>query len=192
MRITIFCASSPSIDEKYFIAAKELATILVSAKHSIIYGGGDTGLMGAIADTVLEMGGKITGVIPGFMKEVEWMHKGVEDMIVVDSMAERKKLLIEKSDAIVVLAGGTGTLEELMDVVSLKKLGKYPNPIVILNSYGFYDLLQDFMVKMVDEKFMNPKHLDVWEMVNSPSEVLESIKNQERWGEDVINFASVK
>ena len=192
MRITIFCASSPSIDEKYFIAAKELATILVSAKHSIIYGGGDTGLMGAIADTVLEMGGKITGVIPDFMKEVEWMHKGVEDMIVVDSMAERKKLLIEKSDAIVVLAGGTGTLEELMDVVSLKKLGKYPNPIVILNSYGFYDLLQDFMVKMVDEKFMNPKHLDVWEMVNSPSEVLESIKNQERWGEDVINFASVK
>lgn len=192
MRITIFCASSPSIDEKYFIAAKELATILVSAKHSIIYGGGDTGLMGAIADTVLEMGGKITGVIPGFMKEVEWMHKGVEDMIVVDSMAERKKLLIEKSDAIVVLAGGTGTLEELMDVVSLKKLGKYPNPIVILNSDGFYDLLQDFMVKMVDEKFMNPKHLDVWEMVNSPSEVLESIKNQERWGEDVINFASVK
>jgi len=192
MRITIFCASSPSIDEKYFIAAKELATILVSAKHSIIYGGGDTGLMGAIADTVLEMGGKITGVIPGFMKEVEWMHKGVEDMIVVDSMAERKKLLIEKSDAIVVLAGGTGTLEELMEVVSLKKLGKYPNPIVILNSYGFYDLLQDFMVKMVDEKFMNPKHLDVWEMVNSPSEVLESIKNQERWGEDVINFASVK
>ena len=192
MRITIFCASSPSIDEKYFTAAKELATILASAKHSIIYGGGDTGLMGAVADTVLEMGGEITGVIPDFMKEVEWMHKGVEDMIVVDSMAERKKLLIEKSDAIVVLAGGTGTLEELMDVVSLKKLGKYPNPIVILNSYGFYDLLQDFMVKMVDEKFMNPKHLDVWEMVNSPSEVLESIKNQERWGEDVINFASVK
>ncbi len=192
MRITIFCASSPSIDEKYFIAAKELATILVSAKHSIIYGGGDTGLMGAIADTVLEMGGKITGVIPGFMKEVEWMHKGVEDMIVVDSMAERKKLLIEKSDAIVVLAGGTGTLEELMEVVSLKKLGKYPNPIVILNSDGFYDLLQDFMVKMVDEKFMNPEHLDAWELVNSPSEVLESIKNQERWGEDVINFASVK
>lgn len=192
MRITIFCASSPSIDEKYFTAAKELATILVSAKHSIIYGGGDTGLMGAVADTVLEMGGEITGVIPDFMKEVEWMHKGVEDMIVVDSMAERKKLLIKKSDAIVVLAGGTGTLEELMEVVSLKKLGKYPNPIVILNSDGFYDLLQDFMVKMVDEKFMNPEHLSVWEMVSSPSDVLESIKNQERWGEDVINFASVK
>lgn len=192
MRITIFCASSQAIDREYFDAAIEVTKLLVAENHSIIYGGGDTGLMGAVADTVLEMGGEITGIIPDFMKEVEWMHKGVNDMIVVDTMAERKRLLIEKSDAILVLAGGTGTLEELMEVVSLKKLGKYPHPIVLLNSCGFYDLLQDFMVKMVEEKFMNPQHLDVWEIVNSPSEVLESIKNQSPWNEEVIKFASVK
>lgn len=192
MRISIFCASSQAIDKKYFEAAQELTEELVKNNHSIIYGGGDTGLMGIVADTTLRLGGEITGVIPGFMKEVEWMHKDVTDMVVVETMQERKKILIEKSDAIVVLAGGTGTLEELLEVVTLKKLGKYPNPIVLLNTDGFYDYLQLLMEKMVDEKFMNPQHLDVWQMIEKPSDVLTSINNQKKWDEDVISFASVK
>ncbi len=192
MQITIFCASSPAIDKKYFQAAEELTIELIKNNHSIVYGGGDTGLMGIVADTTLKMGGKITGVIPEFMKEVEWIHKDVEEMIVVETMQERKKILIEKSDAIVVLAGGTGTLEELLEVTSLKKLGKYPNPIVLLNTDGFYNYLQLLMEKMAEEKFMNPQHLDVWQMVENPNEVLDSIRNQKKWGKDVINLASVK
>jgi uncharacterized protein (TIGR00730 family) len=190
-QITIFCASSPGIPAKYFKATQQLTELLVNNNYDIIYGGGATGLMGTVADTTLKMGGHIKGIIPKFMIEVEWEHKGVKDMIHVEDMRHRKKLLIKNTNAVVALPGGTGTLEELYEVVSLKKLGFFPHPIILLNVDGYFDPIAEMASKMVAENFMQKKHLEIWRIVNTPIEVIEAIKNQKPWGPEVINFAAV-
>lgn len=190
-QVTIYCASSPGIPTKYFEAAEELTKLLVNSGYGIIYGGGATGLMGKVADTVLELKGDIKGVIPSFMLEVEWVHKGVKEMVQVESMHQRKALLIENTSAVIALPGGTGTLEELYEVVTLKKLGMFPYPIVVLNTDGYYNPIKEMAEKMGTENFMQMKHLDMWEIVESPHQVLKSIENQEPWGPGVIHFASV-
>lgn len=190
--VTIYCASSPAVPQKYFDATQELTQLLVKNGYAIIYGGGGTGLMGKVADTALSLEGNIRGIIPSFMLEVEWVHKGVKDMVEVETMRERKALLIENTQAVIALPGGTGTLEELYEVVTLKKLGRFPHPIVLLNTDGYYNPLVDMAQKMADENFMQQKHLEMWEVVNSPAEVLASIARQKPWGPDVINFASVE
>lgn len=121
--ITIYCASSPAVPQKYFDAAAAATRILVEAGYGILYGGGATGLMGCVADTVLACGGHIKGIIPRFMIDVEWEHKGVKDMVHVSTMHARKELLIKDTSAVLALPGGNGTLEELYEVLSLKKTG---------------------------------------------------------------------
>ena len=140
-RVSIFCASSPGIDEIYFNAAAELARLLVKNNISIDYGGGGVGLMGEIADTVLREGGQIRGIIPVFMKEMEWSHPEVKDMILVRDMHERKYRLKKDADAIITLPGGVGTMDELMEFITLKQLGQFTKPIIILNTNGFFDPL---------------------------------------------------
>lgn len=190
-QVTLYCASSPVIPSKYFEAAEELTKLLVNSGYGIIYGGGATGLMGKVADTVLMLKGEIRGVIPSFMLEVEWVHMGVKEMIQVENMHQRKALLIENTNAVIALPGGTGTLEELYEVVTLKKLGMFPHPIVLLNTDGYYDPIKQMSEKMVAENFMQKTHLNMWEIVDSPQQVLTSIAQQKPWGPEVINFASV-
>lgn len=190
--VTIYCASSSNIPSKYFDAAEEVAKLLVNSGYGIIYGGGATGLMGKVADTVLKLNGSVKGIIPSFMKEIEWVHLGVKEMTQVENMHQRKALLIQNTEAVIALPGGTGTLEELYEVVTLKKLGMFPYPIVLLNTDGYYDPLKKMAEKMASENFMQEKHLDMWEIVDSPEQVLESIHIQKPWGPEVISFASVK
>jgi len=190
-QVTIYCASSPGIPSKYFEAAEELTKLLINSGYGIIYGGGATGLMGKVADTVLMLKGSIKGVIPSFMLEVEWVHTGVKEMIQVEDMRKRKALLIENTSAVIALPGGTGTLEELYEVVTLKKLGMFPHPIVLLNTDGYYNPLKEMAEKMAAESFMQNEHLDMWEIVDSPHQVLKSIAHQKPWGPEVINFAAV-
>jgi len=189
--ITVFCASSRMIDSKYFEAARQLAEVLTQNNITAVYGGGAVGLMGALADYMLRNGGNITGVIPQFMLKVEWGHPEVKNMIVTKDMHERKQLLIDHADAVVALPGGSGTLEELLEVISLKRLGKFLKPIIIINTAGFYDPLVELLNKMVEENFMRPDHLKMWKVISHPSELIEAIRRSEAWDENAINTAGV-
>lgn len=173
--VCIYCASSTKTKPVYIDAAQQLAHMLVDNGYGIRYGGGSVGLMGAIADTVLNKGGKITGVIPRFMVEVEWQHPHVADMLIVETMAERKQLLIQGVDAIIALPGSTGTLEELVEVLSLKKLKQINIPIVIVNTNGFFTPLINMLQQMVNEEFMHHSNLQIYSVVEEPSQIFEAI-----------------
>jgi uncharacterized protein (TIGR00730 family) len=189
--VTIFCASSKKSDNKYIQTAKDLADILIDNHIGVNYGGGAVGLMGCIADRYIERGGRIRGVIPDFMVKIEWAHHGIEDLHIVKDMHERKKMLIENTDAVIALPGGTGTLEELMEVLALKRLGKFLKPVILLNTDGFYNKLVSFFQTMVHEHFLRHEHLDAYRLVNYPHEVIPAILNSPNWDEDVINKAPV-
>lgn len=188
-RICVYCASSATIDAPYFEATRALAKILVQEGIEVVYGGGATGLMGQLADTVLDEGGTIQGIMPKFMDAVEWGHKRVTDFIFTDTMAQRKAQLMDGVDALIALPGGSGTLEELLEAITLKRLGKFLQPIVILNLNGYYDPLKTMLERCVEERFMNAKHLDMWEFVTTVEDLLPAIRRQKAWSEGAINFA---
>ena len=190
-RVCIFCASSSKLDSVYIDAAIELGKELARNGWAINYGGGAVGLMGAIADSMLKEGGLVTGIIPRFMVEVEWEHKGVKDMVHVDTMAERKQLLVNNVDAVITMPGSTGTMEELFEVLSNKKLGLFTKPIVLLNTNGFFDPLIDMLHKMVQENFMREVHKQLWIEVSQPREVLKAIERNKVWNDNPLNIAAV-
>ncbi|OFX84850.1 MAG: Rossman fold protein, TIGR00730 family [Bacteroidetes bacterium GWF2_33_16] len=189
--VCVFCASSHKVDKKYFDVAKRLAKVLVENKITTVYGGGAVGLMGQLADTVIEKNGNIIGIIPEFMMDVEWGHKSISNLIIVKDMHERKKKLIENIDAIVILPGGSGTLEETMEVITLKRLGKFIKPIIFVNTDGFYNHLFDFFDKMIEEKFMREEHRNIWSFVNTPEEIINAIESAPEWDESAISIAAV-
>lgn len=189
--VCVYCASSTIIDDKYLKVAEELAEELVKANYGVVYGGGEVGLMGALANRVLQLKGEIKGVIPHFMVEVEWAHKGVEKMIKVETMSERKSKLIEGVSAVIALPGSTGTLDELADVISLKKLGLFTKPIIIVNSFGFYDSLFTLFNKMIEEKFMRPEHGSLWTEVTDVRDIAKAIITAPKWDKSAINIAAV-
>jgi len=190
-KVCVFCASSHKVDKKYFEVARNLAKVLVENKITTVYGGGAVGLMGILADTVIEKKGEIIGIIPEFMMDVEWGHKSISDLLIVKDMHERKKKLIENIDAIIVLPGGSGTLEETMEVITLKRLGKFTKPIIFVNTDGFYNHLFDFFDKMIEEKFMREEHRKMWSSVNLPEEIILAIKSAPEWDESAISIAAV-
>lgn len=185
MTVCIFAASSSRIDKEYGIIATRLGSLLAKSGMDVIYGGGGIGLMGKLADAVLAEGGKITGVIPSFMKEEGWGHLGVNDMIITGDMSERKKKMFEIADAVVALPGGIGTLEELTEAITLKQLSLFDGPIIILNTLGYYDSLLRFIDNMIETSFMRFEHKGIWEIVNTPEEVITSLnrkdRNDEQW-----------
>ncbi len=191
-RICVFCASSSKVDKSYFDAAEKLAAQLVSHNVTIVYGGGAAGLMGCIADTAIKRGGHVVGIIPKFMTEVEWQHKELEEIHVVADMHERKKMLLEGTDALIALPGGSGTLEELLEAISLKRLGLYTKPIIIVNINGYYDPLIEMLEKSIREKFMSETHRKMWTVVSDPDDILNAIESSPEWSADAISFAAVK
>jgi uncharacterized protein (TIGR00730 family) len=191
MRICVYCASSAKIDEIYFEATERLAKILVNSGVQVIYGGGGHGLMGKLADTVLAQGGQIKGIMPQFMNEVEWAHKKVTDFEFTNTMHERKAKFLENIDALIALPGGTGTLEELLEAITLKRLGQFTKPIIILNTNGYYDPLIQMLERCVKEKFLRPIHAEMWTFVHQPEEVMSAINQSMEWDENAISFAAV-
>ena len=191
-RICVYCASSSKIDDSYFEAARRLAVKLVSHDVTIVYGGGAAGLMGCIADTAIEHGGHVVGVIPKFMTEVEWQHKELEEIHVVADMHERKKKLLEGTDAVIALPGGSGTFEELLEAISLKRLGLYTKPIIIMNINNYYDPLIELLEKSIRESFMSVAHRSMWTVVSNPDDIMKAIDNSPDWSADAISFAAVK
>ena len=189
MRICVYCSSSAKIDKSYFEATEKLAKEFVKNNVGVVFGGGATGLMGKLADTIIENKGKIKGIMPRFMNEVEWAHKKVEDFELTDTMHERKAKFLQNIDGLVALPGGSGTLEELLEAITLKRLGQFTKPIVILNTNGYYEPLKQMLEKCVNEKFMHKKHLEIWSFVEEPEEVLEKINTSKNWGANAIEFA---
>ena len=192
MKICVYCASSAKIDKVYFDATEMLAKVFVENKIEVVYGGGAVGLMGKLADTVLENGGKIKGIMPKFMKDVEWAHDKVTDFEFTETMHERKAKFLEDIDGLVTLPGGSGTLEELFEAITLKRLGQFTKPIVILNTNGYYNPLKEMLETCVSQNFMHQKHIEMWKFVKEPEEVISAIRNSTEWNSDAINYATNK
>jgi hypothetical protein len=192
MRICVYAASSAQVHEEHQQAAYALGQQLALNGHSLVYGGGSQGLMGAVADGALTHGGEVIGILPKFMADLEWGHPGLTELCLVEDMRERKHLLLTGSDAVVALPGGCGTLEELFEAITLKRLGIYFNPIVLLNSRDYYRPLQTFLQQVIDERFMAPEHGAMWSLVDSVDEVLPEIIRTPAWREDARDYAVVR
>jgi len=191
MKVCVFAASSNRVDERYYKAAADLGRLLAVSGMEVIYGGGGIGLMGKLADAVLKNNGKITGVIPRFMQDEGWGHSGLTEMIVTENMSQRKHEMRKMADAIVARPGGIGTLEELTEAITLKQLGLFKGPVVIMNTLDFYGRFISFLNQMVQENFMRKEHLEIWNVVNEPAEVIEAIRNYKGWYDNPRSFAKI-
>lgn len=189
--VCVYSASSTKIDPAYFDAAHELGTLLGERHIRLVNGAGNMGLMAAVADATLASGGKVTGVIPRFMVEQGWHHTGLTELVEVDSMHQRKKLMAELSDAVIALPGGCGTLEELLEIITWKQLGLYLNPIVLLNVNNYFDPLLAMLHKAMDENFMRKRHGDIWHVAQTASEAVELIHTVPLWDVSIRKFAAI-
>lgn len=191
-RVTVFASSSNALPEAYYDAAARLGAVLGRAGLAITYGGGGVGLMGAMANRALAEGASVRGVIPGFLNTVEHGHGSLRDLVVVEDMRERKRRMLEGSDAVICLPGGSGTLEEVFEVITLKRLGQFLGPIVLVNTLGYYDRLDAFLRHAVSERFMDGRHLDMWSLAGSPEEIPRILHEAPRWSAEARHFAAVR
>lgn len=190
-QVCVFCASSRQVDLPYFKATKLIAKEIATHEIISIYGGGAVGLMGTYADTIISNGGKIIGIIPKFMVEIEWAHKNLTKLVIVEDMHHRNQKMIKEADAVIALPGGCGTLEELLEVITLKRLGLFLKPIIIVNVKEFYDPLIEMLNLCIKEKFMSEKHKDMWTIIDDPIQILDAINDSPEWKKDSINFATM-
>ena len=175
MNVCVFCGSSRGSDAVYASEARKLGRLLAGASLNLVYGGGNVGLMGIVADAVMEAGGKVTGVIPSFLLDREVGHRGISQLEVVESMHQRKQRMADLADAFVALPGGWGTLEELSEILTWKQLGLISQPVVLLNTNHFFDPLLAQMRLMVKEGFLAAQHLDVLHAEQTPDRVISLI-----------------
>ena len=190
-KVCVYCASSSKVNSQYVETARKLEKILAENDLELVYGGGSVGLMGVLADSVLENGGRVTGVIPRFMVEVEWQHNGLTELVLTETMHERKEKMAELADAVVALPGGCGTMEELLEMITWKQLGIHSQPIVIVNVNEYYTHLLAQFQQAADELFMRPQHLEMWSVVTDADEVLRAIENGKDIHEDMRRFAKI-
>ncbi|MDQ3662669.1 MAG: TIGR00730 family Rossman fold protein [Actinomycetota bacterium] len=177
-RICVYAGSNPGNDDRYRAATQDLAHSLVRLGIGIVYGGGNVGLMGELADTVLAAGGEVVGIMPRQLVEKEVAHLGLTDLQVVESMHERKAAMADLSDAFVALPGGIGTLEEIIEVYTWSQLGLHQKPCALLNINGYYEGLTAFLDHAVVEGFLNGSHRGLLVVIERPEELVESL---ERW-----------
>ena len=174
-RICVFTGSRHGQLPEYADAAKTLGRELVGRGFGLVYGGGNVGLMTAIADTVLELNGHVTGVIPNSLVSKEVAHLGLSDLRIVDSMHERKALMAELSDGFIAMPGGIGTMEEFFEVLSWAQLGLHEKPCALLNVAGYYDPLIQFLDHAVKQDFIKPKHRALLVVENDAVRLLDRL-----------------
>jgi uncharacterized protein (TIGR00730 family) len=175
-RICVFCGASPGARPAYREATAELARVLVDEGIGVVYGGGGVGLMGALADAVIEAGGELTGVIPRALVDREIAHRDVLDMRVVGSMHERKALMAELSGAFIALPGGIGTLEELFEVYTWAQLGLHQKPCALMNVEGYYDGIETFLAHAVSERFLREETRELLLVDTDPATLVERLR----------------
>lgn len=189
--IAVYAASSTQIDEAFFEAARQLGKCLAEHGLQLVNGAGNMGLMQASADACLQAGGKAVGVIPTFMIEQNWHHTGMTELIEVPDMHTRKQTMARLSDGAVALPGGCGTMEELLEIITWKQLGLYLNPIVILNTNGYYDPLLRMLESASEHNFMRRQHLDIWRVAATPEQAVELLLTTPQWDSSVRRFAAI-
>lgn len=188
--VCVYCASSRSCAAVYHDAAFRLGAVLADAQLTVVYGGGAVGSMGALANGALSRGGRVVGVLPRFMAELEWGHDRLSELHLVDDMRTRKHEMLSRSQAVVALPGGSGTLEELLEAITLKRLGIYLGPIVLVNTCGFFEPLLALLARAVHERFMDVRHLAMWQPVAEPEEVPAALRAAPVWTPDARRFAA--
>jgi uncharacterized protein (TIGR00730 family) len=187
--ICVYCGSSRTSDAVYRTEARVLGEALADAGYAIVYGGGASGSMGAVADGALARGGTVIGVLPRFMMDLEWGHSALTELKIVEDMRVRKHLMLSQSDGVVALPGGCGTFEELFEALTLKRLGLYLHPIVLVNTRGYFAPLIELLTHAVAEQFMGPRHLEMLHVVDSPRAVPQALESAASWSSDARDFA---
>lgn len=171
-KVCVYCASSRHARPVYFDAARRLGRLLAEHGIACICGAGREGLMGALADAVLAAGGRVTGIIPQFMADLNWGYDGLSETIVTPDIHSRKEMMANLSDGIIALPGGCGTLEELLEIITWKQLRLYSKPIVIVNTAGYFNPLLEMLEKAIAEHFMNTSHRTLWHVTGTPEEAV--------------------
>lgn len=178
-RICVYCGSSPGHDPAYRRAARAMGEALLARDLGLVYGGASVGLMGTIADTVVEGGGEAVGVIPAALEDREVAHEGLTELQVVGSMHERKQRMVDLADGFVALPGGLGTLEELLEVLTWAQLGIHEKPCGVLNVAGFYDGLVDHLDGATEAGFVSPAHRELARVETDPGALLDAFETYE-------------
>lgn len=173
MKICLFGSGSNDVDEKYLKLGYDLGAKIAAYDHCLVFGGGKDGLMGSVARGVADNDGVIQAVIPEWMTEFEQLYDECDNIIYTKSMDERKRKFIELSDAFIVVAGGLGTLDELFEAITLKKLRFHSKPIVVLNKYNFYDLLILMIDDMINRKTIPEDNRNIFKVVDDIDEIFE-------------------
>ncbi|MEO6820209.1 MAG: TIGR00730 family Rossman fold protein [Ginsengibacter sp.] len=170
--LAVFCGSKSGNNPLYSEHAQQLGAILAQRGISLIYGGGNKGIMGAVANGVLKANGKVTGIMPTLLSGLEHSHQGLTELIEVSDMHTRKKMLYEKCDAALILPGGYGTMDEFFEMLTWNQLNIHSKKIFILNTAGFYSFLIDFIQKMESENFIYQKVSDQMVVISTPQELI--------------------
>lgn len=192
MKIAVYCASSNQLPQLYYDHAYRLGQLIARSGHSLVYGDGGIGLMGAIAEGALSAGGEVIGVIPQFMVDEGWNNPKSSKTIITTTMHERKATIEQMVDAMVALPGGVGTFEELLECLTWKQLGLHTKPVVILNSNGYYDLLLQCLDRMVEQNFMRAVHRQsMFSVVTEPEQVIAAIEKAPSWSKDIRREAAI-
>ena len=189
--VCVYCASSGSCDPEYHRVTRRLGEVLARAGRPIVYGGSRAGSMGALADGALAAGGHVIGVLPKFLQELEVSHTGLTELHIVEDMRTRKHLMLSQSNAVVALPGGCGTFEELLEAITLKRLGVFLGAIVIVNTRNYFAPLLELLEAAVRERFMDERHLAMWQVVEGPDEVLPALLAAPPWSANARAFATM-
>ncbi|UTY60961.1 TIGR00730 family Rossman fold protein [Massilia sp. erpn] len=176
--VCVYCGANAGADPLYAEGARALAAALVEQNMSLVYGGGNVGLMGVIADEVLRLGGEVTGVIPTKLVEREVAHNGLTRQFIVKDMHERKAMMAELSDGFIAMPGGLGTLEELFEMLTWAQIGIHSKPVGLLNMNGYYDRLVDFVEHARSQGFVRPQHAALMQIDTDPRALLERLKSK--------------
>ena len=189
--IAVYCASSNKVRDSFVNAAETFGRIMAESGIRLVYGDGGIGLMAAIAKGVLDGGGEAIGVIPRFMVEQGWNNPRSTQTIVTETMHERKATICQMADAMVALPGGIGTFEELLECLTWKQLGLHHNPVVILNTDGYYNNPLVCIDQMIEEQMMRSIHREMFIVVNNPEEILPAIYNCPDWDPSTRRLAAI-
>lgn len=176
-RVCVYCGSSPGGSPIYRTAARELADVLCAEGYALVYGGASKGLMGVLADRMLENGGKVIGVIPRQLQDQEIAHEGLTELHVVESMHERKSMMAMLSDAFIAMPGGTGTLEEIVETMTWGQLRFHAKPFGLLNVDNYFDSLLAFLDHAMAQQFLRPPHREMLQVAERPEELLMKLRD---------------
>lgn len=184
--ICVYCASSSQIDKSYIDAAYELGCRIADSGNTMVCGAGNSGLMGALIDGVLNRGGQAIGIIPQFMVDNGWHHPKLTHLEITPDMHTRKETMAQISKAIIAMPGGCGTLEELLEIITWRQLGLYDGKIIILNINNYFDPLLEMLNKAIENGFMKKDHIKIWEIATTPQQAINLALEEK----NILSFTS--